>query len=198
MKLSLLRHCKTQNNIDGLTQPVDGISCIPNELFTFICSNEILENLSKRVLVLCANSIRAIETLSPLINDANEFGITMLVQHNDDLLEVDFGKFVNQPEDTVINGLTMQDYRDRTVQFYLGNIDDIRYPDGESLNEIALRVRKVIGEIKRYQASKLFDEILIVGHNRLFRHLVVQMGLVKPSEMFNSKFRHGELTTYNI
>lgn len=195
MELLFLRHVKTANNDAKITQPVDGIDCIGSDMLDFVDNDDDIVNMiTDQTCIICGTSIRARRTLSPILADIDT---EPFIKFTKLLNEVDFGDFCNKPDDIVIRGLSMQDYRDKTVQYYLGNLDDIRYPNGESLHDIAIRCNKIIQMI---QGCRLFgaDKVLLVGHNRIFRHIAVQLNLIRATKMFDQKFPHGSILKFTI
>lgn len=200
MKLGFLRHVRTENNICNITQGAESVPCDSDSLMDFALNNvdEILDNFGHSVLILCADTLRAQQTCEKLVAETGDIGKIIAVAKTQDLNEVDFGDYRGRPDAEMICGKTMDDYRKLTVDYFSGNIEGFKYPGGESAADITHRCNIVIKEIKRFAKSKAFDEIILIGHNRLFRHLAVMLNLVMISNMFDYKFPHGKVQYFEI
>lgn len=200
MKLGFLRHVRTENNICNITQGAESVPCDQDSLMEFAleCVDEIIDNCGHSVLILCADTLRAQQTCERLIAETGDCGKIIAVAKMQDLNEVDFGDFRGMPDDAMIAGHTMEDYRKRTIEYFSGNIENFMYPNGEQAMFITARCNRVIKEIRKFAKSKAFDEIILLGHNRLFRHLAVMLGLIPVSNMFDHKFPHGKVQYFEI
>jgi probable phosphoglycerate mutase len=189
-KLFLMRHGITENNMNKITQPQDGNVKL-SELGKQCCEAnvpEILETLQatgKPFIVLVSTAKRTMQTAKYITKHA------AATYELPELLEVNFGDFAGKPADHVIDGKTMEDYRQMLIA---GDVNH-RYPNGESIEEIRNRVLTVMAKV-----AKLREQftVVIVGHNRFFRHFELEYRNIMLGEyyypgMFGNEFMHSSL-----
>jgi broad specificity phosphatase PhoE len=176
--------------MNKITQPQDGDVQL-SELGHQCCEGnveEILETLKSAgqpYVMLISPAKRTRQT-------ANYFKANASVTFSlPELLEVDFGDFSGKPEDHAINGFTMGDYRNELIN----GRTNFRFPNGESIEEVSNRVKKVLARVTELRAS---NTVVIVGHNRFFRHLELEYRKQKTGEyyyqgMFGNEFVHASL-----
>jgi broad specificity phosphatase PhoE len=177
----LVRHGETFNNSLQLTQDnyLDlDILQSEHDRIAKIWSNI---ELSANCEIITSNTKRAIST-ARIINASQRYSIVQ----NDLLNEVDFGIFSSRPEHYKdSHGNDMQYYRKQIMlnEWY-------SYDNGDNKMIIDTRIEQLA---KLIIISCIQDkQLVLVGHNRLFRHLLVRLGILQRSEMFDRKLPHGE------
>lgn len=148
-------------------------------------------------MVISSDMLRAKQTWQLLLSASGSAQKAAPCLYARSLREVDFGDFGGKPEDAVIHGHTMSDYRRLTQQFYKSR-KLFKYPNGEAVDAISRRCKNVLAMIYSLVNDKpdnAFDDfaVCIVGHNRLFRHLLVHLGYWDADNMFNNKLPHGNI-----
>ena len=199
VQIFLLRHGETYNNLHALTQTNEDIS-LADEGIMHLTENlqQICEMLGKKQLaVFTSYQKRACQTAEIVLGAMAAQGIRPVVTMAiEPLHEVDFGQYADQPEDTVIDGASMADLRIATIDFYKNN-NSFSFPEGESMEQVHERCQKVIKMLRSFKRT--FEEsgedtnILVVGHCRLFRHLLVEIGQWKADDMFANKIQNASL-----
>jgi broad specificity phosphatase PhoE len=199
VKIFLLRHAETYNNIHKLTQTNRDIP-LAQEGILHLSDNlkQIVETLDgKQLAVFTSYQKRACQTAEMVLGAMAAQGIQPVVTMAiEPLREVDFGKYSDQPEGTIIDGSSMADLRTATMNYYKTGTD-FCFPEGEYMSQVSERCKKVIAMLKNFK--KVFEEggvdtnILVVGHCRLFRHLLVELGQWPIEKMFDNKIHNATL-----
>lgn len=193
MKIYLLRHGETAYNQAHITQDVANDIDITSEAKREIddardeLNNELREAGCE--VAYTSTMLRAKRTLQRLIFAHDTPINCMLISAMLD--EVDFGVFNSQQESFAYDGKTMDDYRHDIMHAYEvhGNVS---YPKGEDLLSIKQRCGVVIQNLRDLKANG-HEAVLLVGHNRFFRHLLVELGVWTPERMFDNKLPHAKL-----
>lgn len=202
MAIYLLRHGETENNRKHITQSLTDDCELTGaaKLEMMVKSTEVKSALRDNVILYVSPMLRAKETASILVKQLmceNTHINSLSINFVDDIREVDFGKFGGQHEDIVIDGTTMQQYRTLMQQAYYSGID-VQYPNGESFMQICKRANDILQRVRKTAIAQPHADIVIVGHNRIFRHILVQCGVLQPEAMFKSKLPHAELVQIPI
>jgi broad specificity phosphatase PhoE len=188
MRILLLRHLETENNVNHITQGTEDSAILPKSVSNFkrYISTKSNSLRGTEIVALSSLSKRALSTVGilsdTLIDKGHKF---MHVAATDLLAEVNFGKFGGTPESTEIDGKTMSDYRN----LIMANAD-WSYPGGESKEQVEERVQQIIETLSMCDKHR-FGCVILVGHNRIFRHLLVALGQVSIDRMFDNKLPHG-------
>lgn len=189
MRILLLRHLETENNANHITQGKEDSEITPKSVSDFkrYIGTKSDSLRGTEIVGLSSLSKRALSTIGilsdTLVDKGHKF---MHIAATDLLAEVNFGLFGGTPESNVIDGKTMADYRD-----LIRSGADWSYPDGDSKEQITEHVQQIIETL--YTCDKhRFGCVVLVGHNRIFRHLLVALGQVKQSNMFDAKLPHGK------
>lgn len=195
MHILLLRHGETANNIDNVTQDINNDIALAESAYSELDANlsHILECFAKYNVsdIYVSSMLRAKQTINYLDSKSSDIAsIKHTVLH--DLHEVNFGAFGGQPEDTVIQDKTMSFYRNATKQMFAFD-DYFSYPDGESSIDIRQRCLNVVANVDKRADYDTDYGIVLVGHNRLFRHLLVELGHWQADKMFDMKLPHGDI-----
>lgn len=195
--LYLLRHCITENNELNITQPVDvDVPCEREALSEFDKYCECIAKiglLERNVAIFCSPAKRCVQTKAILVEKHKNL-CNITEQYLPCMTEIDFGDFCGKPETAIVDNLSMTDFRNATINAYEDEDLAFEYPNGESFVNIEKRVNKAILAIYNIETSiaEPYD-IVLIGHNRWFRHFMVQMGFTQPGNMFDFKFPHGML-----
>lgn len=206
-KVFLLRHGATQPNIDGITQDYNNDAELvePAKLDLQRRLPDIVKQLEfSQVNIICSTMFRAKQTAAELTKALTLAGKSTVTSFSDSLKEVNFGDFGGKPDEASILGETMRDYRRKTSSAYAGLIDDFRYPNGESLIEIRARIFRFLFTLMyridemRSLAQNANIAYVIVGHNRLFRHILAELDHTYAANMFASKLPHSELVEVDV
>ena len=200
----LLRHGETDNNVQCITQPTD--YSVPLNASALDELNDNMHDIvsvlaGKPTYILCSPMHRTVQTVIPIVQELRNLSTHMTDVHmtiDSRLREVDFGDFGGQHESHSIDGSTMDDYRQTMQQccvaiHHHGRNRNCMYPNGESLLSIRNRCKGVINSICQINKDNDDVNIVIVGHNRLFRHLLVELGEWEPEKMFAEKLPHAKL-----
>jgi broad specificity phosphatase PhoE len=197
MKLFLLRHGETAYNAKHITQ--DASYDIDITVSSKLELDEALPKIEAELIdnncrfALCSPALRAKRTMFRLAQSSTTPLVSMSIV--DELKEVDFGVFGSTKEDHEDSlGLTMQDCRDLIGEAYKTGCD-FSYEQGESIKSVDARCDRVIEVIRLIEenAKDSCDAVLIVGHNRMFRHLMVKLGMWERAKMFEEKLPHAQL-----
>lgn len=194
MKLYILRHGETGYNAEGITQDVNYDIPLTNAAIAklHLDAPEMLASIASNNItgVICSPMLRAKQTLAELLGFSTTDGMIRQIDFDDDLHEVDFGQFGGKPETISIDNETMQSMRNSIQKSYC-NLQNVKFPDGESVADVCSRCVRLMWHIVKL--SQKHDSILLIGHNRFFRHLLVALGHWSAANMFNSKLPHGQL-----
>jgi broad specificity phosphatase PhoE len=177
-KVYLLRHGATRNNVQNITQSrADDIALLPSQDTEFTVQSLAKQLSTQSINILCSPMLRAKQTVAPLISVLSAQSANVQMSILNELSEVNFGDFGGQKEGFAIEGKTMQDYRDATQMWY-ANDQYFQYPNGESITDIVTRCRTILTTLAYYSdmIGMSDHDIVVVGHNRLFRHLLVELG----------------------
>ena len=194
MSTFLLRHGYTLNNVMHITQSVHNDIGLTDEALEELDANtnDMLSMLQQRnVIILCSPMLRAKQTATALVSKLAMHKSCIQFSIMPELSEVDFGDFGDKHEKTAINGIDMTFYRKSTMRYYAEHVD-FAFPNGETSNDIHNRCMRVI-EVIQHAMQNVDTDIVIVGHNRLFRHLLVEVGQWQIDDMFKSKLPHAKL-----
>jgi broad specificity phosphatase PhoE len=197
----ILRHGETMNNRNGITQPADNNVELTTKALDELQDNmtEIVKALKGRqVYVLCSPMKRTFQTALPILSALAKENTDQHVEFDSQLHEVNFGDFGGQKEGTVIDGQSMQDFRVLTQQFYEGNVNGFKYPNGESMKSIDIRCKNIKLKMQNLMTDHAGSAVLVIGHNRFFRHLLVELGVLQPTDMFNEKIPHAKLVNVTM
>lgn len=196
-RLFLLRHAETDNNRLGIIQRVDdGVTITAEAEVDLRChSDEVTAELGDKVVILCSSALRARQTLNAIMPSLIARGKRISVTFTDKALEVNFGDFAGQRGSHCIDGMSMAHYKKLTTAYYKGHADAFRFPGGEHIHLIDERVEQIIKFARNAHKIRPFigSDIVILGHSRLFRHLLFKLGAVTPDEMFEVKLPHAKL-----
>lgn len=206
MQIYLLRHGETEYNKVGLTQDVNNDIDITQEAKLEIdqARDEINEMLDCNHcdVALCSTMLRAKRTLQRLLFKRN--CPILDVHYTQDLDEVNFGVFGSEHDKTFKDsaGKTMQDYRLEIIEqldkyklsknYNCDILPTVTYEGGESIADIQKRCKSIVYKLEQL-AKEGHEACLIVGHNRLFRHLLVELNTWHPKHMFDAKLPHAKL-----
>lgn len=196
--LYIIRHGETSVNIANVTQCVhNDVHCTDEAMQELrVNAREFVKTLSKKVVLLCSPMLRAKETAEEIMHACIKHHSCLQYEVIDALQEVDFGDFGGKPDTEEVNGLTMTDYRKATAKYYRQG-DSFKFPNGESSDDISKRVSTVIYDTvrDRFICNPAYDDydVILVGHNRFFRHVLAELGMTKPDMMFAAKLPHAQL-----
>lgn len=197
MNVYILRHGETLNNLNNITQDVnDDIELTESALTELSDSMYDICRKLNGTAIICSTMLRAKQTAAEISKSLTYASKDHTILFTTDLNEVNFGDFGSKKEGFEINGLTMKDYRNLMVTEHLNLLRKrpwtTKYPNGEAFGQIIERCKNIIKRIELCKTQG-YDTVILVGHNRLFRHLLVLLGYWNPSNMFDCKLPHSKL-----